>query len=383
MSGQMVSSANIVPASAAAAPQVKDRIIAVQLITTDELCGELADRWNVLRLSNESHASPYFDINFIKAVAKVRDDVKVAMFLEDDEIVGFLPFQLNSSGCAVPAGGRLNDYHGIIGTSNDIESHFKKLFQACGLKSFAFHALPQTLEAFEPYSFREVRTHHLDLSMGWEGYRKWVRKHSSTVKRQGQKTRNLEKAVGPIRFEFDSHEGDVLERLIELKSSKYQRTNTFDILGVQWAADLLRELQNVKQPNFRGILQTMWAGDELVCVHFGMLTDKTLHYWFPIFDHQYARYSPGTEMMMRVAQECCEQGIEKLDLGYGDDPWKFKFCNGNTQVLYGQVNFNPIELKMARTRYVVRHKLKQMPMKPLAKSLLRKVFPGFGQWNFR
>ena len=219
--------------------------------------------------------------------------------------------------------------------------------------------------------------------MGWEGYRKWVRKHSSTVKRQGQKTRNLEKAVGPIRFEFDSHEGDVLERLIELKSSKYQRTNTFDILGVQWAADLLRELQNVKQPNFRGILQTMWAGDELVCVHFGMLTDKTLHYWFPIFDHQYARYSPGTEMMMRVAQEGCEQGIEKLDLGYGDDPWKFKFCNGNTQVLYGQVNFNPIELKVARTRYVVRHKLKQMPMKPLAKSLLRKVFPGFGQWNFR
>ena len=88
-------------------------------------------------------------------------------------------------------------------------------------------------------------------------------------------------------------------------------------------------------------------------------------------------------MMMRVAEECCEQGIEKLDLGYGDDPWKFKFCNGNTQVLYGQVNFNPIELKVARTRYVVRHKLKQMPMKPLAKSLLRKVFPSFGQWNFR
>ena len=141
------------------------------------------------------------------------------MFLEDDEIVGFLPFQLNSSGCAVPPGGRLNDYHGIIGTTNDTESHFNRLFKVGELKSFAFHALPPSLEAFEPYSFREIRAHHLDLSMGWEAYRKWVRKHSSTVKRQGQKTRNLEKEVGPIRFDFDSHQDDILERLIELKLS--------------------------------------------------------------------------------------------------------------------------------------------------------------------
>jgi len=383
MSGQMVSSANLVHTSSNTTAQVSDRAIDVQFITAHELCGELADRWNMLRSSNDYLASPYFDIHFVKAVAKVRDDVEIALFLEDDEVVGFLPFQLNSSGRAVPAGGRLNDYHGIIGETSDIESHFKKMFQARGLKSFAFHALPPGSDTYEPYAFREIRTHHLDLSIGWEGYRKWVRKHSSTVKRQGQKTRNLEKAVGPIRFEFDSQEGDVLERLIELKRAKYQRSKTFDILSVQWAADLLRELQGVKHPNFQGILQTMWAGDELVCVHFGMLTNKILHYWFPIFDHQYARYSPGTEMMMRVAEQCCELGIEKLDLGYGDDPWKFKFCNGHTQVLNGQVNFNPVELHVARTRYAVRTKLKQIPMKPLAKSILRKVFPGFGQWNFK
>lgn len=379
----MATPATIASASTATVTQVKDPVIDVQLVSTDELCGELADRWNSLRLSNDHLSSPYFDINFVKAVSKVRDDVKVAMFLEDDVIVGFLPFQLNSSRHAVPAGGRLNDYQGIIGNINDVESHFKKLFQTCDINSYAFHAMPEESEAFQPYAFRAVRAHHLDLSIGWESYRKWVRKHSSTVKRQGQKTRNLEKALGPIRFEFDSHQGDTLERLIELKSGKYQRTNTFDILSVPWAADLLRELQNVKQPNFRGILQAMWAGDELVCVHFGMLTDKTLHYWFPIFDHQYARYSPGTEMMMRVAQECCQRGIEKLDLGYGDDPWKFKFSNSNTQVLNGQVNFNPVELRLARMRYVVRNKLKEIPMKPLAKSVLRKFFPGFGQWNFR
>ena len=60
MSGQIASTVNLAPASAAVTPKVKDRIIDVQLITTDELCGELADRWNTLRQSAEHLSSPYF-----------------------------------------------------------------------------------------------------------------------------------------------------------------------------------------------------------------------------------------------------------------------------------------------------------------------------------
>ena len=382
MSEQMVSSTSLGYAQAVV-PKTKASQLKLQMLSAHELCGDLADRWESLRGRDAYFESPYFDINFVKAVAKVRDDVKIAMFLEDEEIVGFLPYQLNSAGRAVPAGGRLNDYHGVIGSTNNLEKHFRATLRENNLKSYAFHALAPPSEQYAAFQFRELQTHHLDLSMGWESYRQWVRKHSSTVKRQGQKTRNLEKEVGPVRFEFDCQSGDVLERLIELKRAKYNRSKTFDILSVQWAADLLRELQTVNQPNFQGILQAMWAGDELVCVHFGLLTDKVLHYWFPIFDYHYSRYSPGTEMMMRVAEESCNRGLTKLDLGYGDDAYKFKFCNGNTRVLNGQVNFNPMDLGVARARYRVRTKLKQMPMKPLAKSILRRVFPSFGQWNFK
>lgn len=113
-----------------------------------------------------------------------------------------------------------------------------------------------------------------------------------------------------------------------------------------------------------------------------MVTEKNLHYRFPIYDYQNARYSPSTEMMLQVAEESTRRGIKKLDLGYGNDAYKFKFCNGNEKVINGQINFNPIELMIAQKRYQFRTKLKGIPMKPLAKTILRSVFPGFGNLNF-
>ena len=186
-----------------------------------------------------------------------------------------------------------------------------------------------------------------------------------------------------IRDRFDCERTEVLESLIALKRNRYQRSNTFDILSVGWAADLLRELHNVRLPEFQGMLSAYWAGDKLIGAHFGMLTGDTLHYWFPVYDKAYQRYSPGTELLLQSAEHASERGVTKLDLGYGDDDYKFKFCNAGDKVSCGVIDFNPVTQNLERARFVVRKQLKQLPMKPTAKRLLRKVFPGFGKWNFR
>ena len=171
--------------------------------------------------------------------------------------------------------------------------------------------------------------------------------------------------------------------MIELKRAKYQRSKTFDILGVEWAADLLREIAEIQTPDFQGILSVLWAGDELVAVHFGMLSGDVLHYWFPVYVPKFSKYSPGTELMLRVAQGAAENGIAKVDLGFGDDPYKTRFCNGREQVSSGRYGFSRIGFEAAKRKYELRKKLKQIPLKPLAKKMLRKVFPGYGQWNFK
>ncbi len=353
----------------------------IQIIEAHSLCGQVLHRWNRIRDSNPFFKSPYFDAEFTKAVARVRDDVKIATYEENGEIVSFLPFQENSPGHAVPAGGLLNDWHGIMGKKTPAIA--QQMLKAAGLNSYKFHASDNTDNALQQYYFREFESHYLDMSEGWDACREWILKNSSTVKRQGQKTRGLGREFGEVRFEFDSQDPNLLEQLIELKRAKYQRSNTFDILGVPWASDLLREIHSTRHPNFRGLLSAYWAGDELVGAHFGMLSNDVLHYWFPVYNPRFHKYSPGTEMLMQSAKHACGLGISKLDLGYGDDAYKFKFCKGHDRVAFGLVSFNPLTHTIEKYRYSLRNQLKNIPMKPLVKKVLRNAFPDFGGWNYR
>lgn len=352
------------------------------------ICGEVADAWRSIQAGNPNLASPYFDLEFTQAVARVRDDVEIAVFSDRDQIVALLPFQRSRPGRAVPVGGRLNDSHGILFRDCD-QRHFssrtliEKVMAEANLDSFKFHAMSQLDPSLDSCQFTELGSHHLDLSNGWDAYHQWARKNSIAIKRQKQKTRKLGREIGPVRFEFDCQSADVLEKLIALKRSKYQRSNTFDILSVDWASDLLREIHRTKQPGFKGILSTIFAGDRLVAVHFGMLTNDILHYWFPVYDPEFQRYSPGTELLLESARVACDHGVTKLDLGYGDDAYKFRFCNGREVVSCGQITASKIRFQLARNRYFLRQRLKAIPMKPLVKGVLRSVFPGYGQWNFK
>ena len=358
-----------------------DAPIDVEVYGPECLCGSIENHWNRIRNSNPVFKSPYFDIKFTQAVGRVRDDVRIAIVLSLGEVVGFLPFQENKPGHAVPVGGLLNDWHAIMGTQSS--EVLQQILKAAKLNSFKFHAINAEEDGLEKYYFREFKSHYLDLSDGWEAYQKWVFKNSSAVKRQGQKTRGLARKFGEIRFEFESEDANQLERLIELKRAKYQRSNTFDILGVRWASNLLRELHQIRDSNFRGVLSVLWAGDHMVGAHFGMLTEETLHYWFPVYDPAFHKFSPGTEMLMQSAKYACDIGIRKLDLGYGDDSYKFRFCNAYEPVAFGMANLSPLSRTMAKYQYSFRNQLKQIPMKPLAKRILRKFYPRFGGWNYR
>jgi CelD/BcsL family acetyltransferase involved in cellulose biosynthesis len=356
----------------------------VDIIDADQLCGALADRWSYIRHQNPRLASPYFSLDFVKAVARVRNDVEIAVVRRGENIEGFVPFQRSRPHIAEPIGGRLNDVHGVIVSDDSRQFELiQRVMQSCGLTAFGFHAIATNDPNLEQYAFREVGSYFIDLRQGWQTYQQWAMEHSSTVARQPQKTRSLQRRFGPIRLEFDCRRSDVLEKLIELKRAKYQRANTFDILSVQWASDLLRELHGVEQPGFEGVLSALYAGDELVAVHFGMMTDQILHYWFPVYDPVFSKYSPGTELILRVAEESSRRGIEKVDLGYGDDAYKFRFCNARENLICGQVTFNRFAFAIAKRRFEIRQRLKGIPLKPLAKSILRGVFPGFGQWNFK
>jgi hypothetical protein len=88
------------------------------LIAPSELDSSLTDVWRVIQVANDRFSSPYFDPEFTRLVAEVRNDVRVVIIENERRIVGFFPYQRNGLGLGKPVGGPLSDYHGVICTAD-------------------------------------------------------------------------------------------------------------------------------------------------------------------------------------------------------------------------------------------------------------------------
>ena len=361
---------------------VAQQVTSVHCIKSQSLTDNIVDTWLDL-FERSSLNSPYYHPSFTRAVDNVRHDVEIGLLKnKSNEVIGILPFQRETSEVIAPIGGRMNDFHCIIANSN-LDFEWKWLLDQVGAKQFKYHAWTSDSQMAPEFSFEKVANYYVDLSDGFDDYRQWAIQNSSTLKRLPQKIRSLNRRVGEIRFEFDCRDENVLEQLIDMKRAKFRRTNTFDILSVDWAANLLREVFQARESGFQGLLSALWAGKHLVAAHFGMVHNNVLQYWFPVFNPKYSKYSPGLQLMMNSCHAAVENRIHKIDMSYGKLAFKDKFCNRTNDVLVGLVDTNRLRHSIAEFRYHTRMKLKSLPFKESLKVGFRKCFPNFGSQHFK
>ncbi|MDG2015207.1 MAG: GNAT family N-acetyltransferase [Pirellulaceae bacterium] len=347
---------------------------------------EIEQSWQRIRTGQPLYESGFFDPEYFKAVTRVRSDVEYVLYYQGSEIVGIFPFQRINKFTGQPVGGMLNDFHGLL-TRPETHIDIGQFLSTAGLRKFQFHALQtQPTEAAEQpckQVFRTLACQHIDLSGGRTKYHKWLRKHSTTIRRQPQKTRAMIRKLGPLKLEWDCRDPAGLDTLLALKRSKYQRTRTFDILGVPWTADILKEIFLTRTEQFRGVLSVLKAGDTIVSAHFGFLCGDVLHYWFPAHDHQYGRFSPGTQLMLELTSPSSDTEFDKIELGYGESQLKDRFGNGVSSVEYGCYSHNAILRKYDQRKYLIRQALKEIPHKALLKKIVRPLWPNLGKGQFR
>jgi GNAT acetyltransferase-like protein len=75
----------------------------------------------------------------------------------------------------------------------------------------------------------------------------------------------------------------------------------------------------------------------IVALFFGLIARSGLCSWFPTYDRELSRYSPGRMMWQPLAEEAACRGITRLDLGYGQDQYKFGLANASYLVAGGAV----------------------------------------------
>ncbi|WP_244204400.1 GNAT family N-acetyltransferase [Streptomyces africanus] len=303
--------------------------------------GELGEgekeRWRALRAASKTPRNPFMEPEFTAAVGLVRPQARVAVVYEGPDPVGFLPHERGPLGQGRAIGLGVSDAQGAI-LRPGLRLDTGELLRGCALSSFAFDNLEAEQRLFVRYAAEEHATYVIDVEKGYETYESVLRAQSPKfLKTTLAKERRLGRQVGELRFVFDEREPAALRTLMEWKSAQYRRTGRRDRFAQEWITRLVGRLAETRAPECTGTLSVLYAGRRPLAAHFGLRSASVLACWFPAYDPEFAKYSPGLVLHLRMAEAAAAEGIGMLDLGRGAAEYKDALKTGELPVYEGAV----------------------------------------------
>ncbi len=294
--------------------------------------------------------SPFFHPEFTRVVHAARGDVEVAVLEEGGEPVGFFPFQRGPGGVAQAVCGRLSEFHGVLGRPG-LSWDAVELLRTCRLTAWYFDHLPTDQAPFQRHAWGQATSPHLDLSDGYEAYRAGRKKSGSQVSQTERKGRKLEREVGPLRFEYQSDDEAAFEKLVEWKSAQHRQTGMLEVMRNDWVLETMRSVRDARANGFEGAFSVLYAGDRVAAVHLGLVSRASLHMWFPAYDDDLQKYSPGTVLLLKLAEECAERGLQRIDLGRGGERYKQSFKSHDFTIWEGSVDRHALRRSLRHAWY--------------------------------
>lgn len=344
----------------------------IHLLKPEELSENDWQTWSDWVRANPCYSSPYFQPEFTQAVSTVCQDVRIVLFEEQEQVAGFLPIQISPQKVAYPVGNILSDYHAII-SPQEVPFSGHSFLQQTGLKAFYFDHLLTIHKNIEPFQWGEEKSPYMDLSEGYEAY-ETERKKTGSSKFKGalRKERKMTREVGELRIVPNSTDLKQMERLLELKTEQYHRTQRPDVTGMPWVRDLLKEIWTHQSPNFSGMLTVLYANDQAVAFSFGMQSGRELHVWFPAYEPEFHNYSPGLILLLQQARSR-EMNLSRIDLGKGSERYKESFKSNDIPLWEGAIDSRNLQRWWNQKIYQTRQWTKTTPMGQHSLSIYRSL----------
>lgn len=354
----------------------------VRIVSGRQLSPSLCAEWTALQRSNPALLSPYFCPEFTQLVASIRTDVQVAVIEKAQQLVAILPFQRGQFGAARPVAGRLTDFQGLISAA-DFQFDPLELLKKCKLRSFFFDHMLSSQVAFAPFIWTSSSSPYLDLSQGYAAYEAGRRAENNELTAVGRKLRKMERELGDVRFVYHSASRDDLQTLMRWKSEQYTRTGLRDLFQFDWIRQLIHDLHDRQTPELAGKLACLYSGERLIAAHFGMSSHNVLHWWFPAYDRELYIYSPGMSLIQLTAKDCHLHGINRIDLGKGDEEYKFRIASAIDQVGEGSVDLNVGTRVFRKTWQLTRDWVKASPLQSTVEAPLRWIRKARDWFSFK
>jgi CelD/BcsL family acetyltransferase involved in cellulose biosynthesis len=329
----------------------------VTVVRPGDLGPSEASLWSKFQQSSPTTLNPFLSLTFARVVGRHRPDARVAVVETDRQIEAFLPFELADRRMGMPIGYPMNDLQAFVSRGTPIEA--RRVIRRAGLRGWRFVAAPAEHRALIPHHYEGTlaKVPVIDLNDGYQQYLSSRKK--SSIKRIAEKRRALERQFGPVSLQWCSPCPEQhLGQLIDWKRAKYGGAR--QLFADPAAGRILEELRTESGEDCRGLLSVLCAGDRAVALFFGLIAHGSLSSWFPTYDRELGRYSPGTMMWQPIAEQAACRGITRLDLGYGQDEYKFGLANASYAVAGGAV-------WASRWEQAARHVYRELRARPLSR----------------
>ncbi|HQT55282.1 MAG: GNAT family N-acetyltransferase [Phenylobacterium sp.] len=304
--------------------------LSVQTCQPEDLSVPARDLWSRFRAADPAFRSPYFDFRYVLAAGEAAPESQVAVIRRRGEIVGFLPFQRRGR-LIQPIAAPLTDYHGLL-SAPGAEVDLAAVVGLLGARRFRFSGLVGD-GGGSRLSSRPAMV--ADLSDGFEAYT--ARRPAEFFKDKRRRGRRLAETLGPLDFTFDADGEGVLDLIFRLKRAQMRRTGQHDIFASPWTMPFLRRLSTLASDDFGLRFATLRAGSRIVAAEVGLRSGSAYHLWFPVYDPEFARYSPGALMTLETLRAAPDQGIATVDFGPAGEDYKRDFAEPGQSVFEGDV----------------------------------------------
>lgn len=301
------------------------------------LTDEQIATWLDFQRSSSAFGDPFLSPGFAIAVDEFRRDVHVATIADASGMLGFLAFQRGRWPLAYPVGSGISDAQAIVHRP-DWRVDGPVVLAGAGLARYAFDNLVSRQNGLAN-ARKIVRSNWVvDLSVGWDGYLTGRRAaRTSVIDDTRRDMGRLERDHGPVAFAAHNASQDAFALLKRWKSEQYLSTGAWDRFEEAWIVGVLERLVLDDLQGCSGQLSTLSVGDRVVAVHLGLRSEDRLVSWFPAYDPAYSRYGVGRQLLLRLLQHSCEQGLAGVWLGQGAEAYKQRFANRTEDVVEGRL----------------------------------------------
>jgi CelD/BcsL family acetyltransferase involved in cellulose biosynthesis len=195
----------------------------VTVVRPSELGEGEAAQWRAFQDSSLIMSHPFLSLSYAKAWDIVTDNARVAVVEDGGRIQAFIPYAIGDRKIAAAIGGTHTSVDGIVSSGSRLD--MRAVVRKSGLRGWRFSRAPVDQQVLDPYRYRGARDRRTVSCINLVGdFDKYLSDLRDGVKKRIVKAersrRALERAAGPVRFDWRNQGTEHFAQLIEWKSAQ-------------------------------------------------------------------------------------------------------------------------------------------------------------------